>query len=871
MHIEGWRTVEKIKIPAKDKKLVEIDDLALSPKTKDYLRRLYQSKLYIHQKEAVKAFLNKENVCMTTGTSSGKSLPFYIGGMEVLAKDPKAKIIAIYPMKALGREQEDRWKAAMEKAGFPVSVGRIDGNVGVNKRKSILEECQIVIMTPDVIHAWLLYNVSDRAIVRFLKSVAFIVIDEVHSYSGVFGSNSAFLFRRLRHLLQLCGQYPQFMCASATIAQPAEHLKKLTGVDFVVIGPEIDGSPKYDVEIIMLDPPKNADFMTEMAVFFGEIAKFDERFIAFVDSRKQAELLSAILNRKKKKSDEEAESTLTAEHLLSADILPFRAGYEVQDRETIQRRLSDGTLKGVISTSALELGIDIPNLDIAVLVGVPTSLTSLYQRIGRIGRHREGKVFVINNGSTFNEMIFDHPQTLLERPMKESSLYLENPRMQYIHALCLARLGGEHDQLCQMIGKADEEKFQSAVEFPEGFIRLCQKERIGEIPVDLREMKAEAGEDPNHTFPLRDVESQFKVELKQGPVQRDLGSLSYAQVLREAYPGAVYYYTTQAYRVYKVNQHTKVITVRQERQYTTSPQSLPILVFPNISEDNVYRSVTYGDLLVFECNIQVRESVSGFKEQRGPTTLRRTYPLTDPVTYDVHRFTRNYFTSGVILLHPVFNNENVEVDKLAEILCDSFLIKIPFDRQDVEWAIDKVRTDKPPYIKESSKFIAIFDKTYGSLRLSGHLMKDDTLGDVLEQAIKLAKIKEKEGKITGATTGALLELSRLSANGARPISLGGEEIGDLGDMLHKIILPNSKGLVTYESNREFLIERVFFSPRTSELMYGGRYLDQKTAEGNLTISIPASKILEIPGESQTGFYNLETGEILETLPEKSLS
>jgi len=867
--VDGWTVVGELKLPKKEKLLVTVEDLELSGLTKAFLKAHYNGHLYVHQKEAIQAFINGENVCLTTGTASGKSLPFYIAGMETLMKNPSAKIVAIYPMKALGTEQEERWRKTVNAAGLTVNVGRIDGNISVNSRKDILRKCQIVIMTPDVIHAWLLSHLNDRTVAQFMKSISLMVLDEVHTYTGVFGSNSAFLFRRLRHLLQLCGQHPQFIAASATIANPQAHLKNLVGLDFTFIGPDRDSSPKHEVEIILLNPPNQTDFLTEMTQLFNEIASTGERFIAFVDSRKQTELLSSILNRKKKSIDEEGDSgsAFSGEHLLSANILPFRAGYEEQDRNTIQMRLTEGSLKGIISTSALELGMDIPNLDVAVLIGVPTSATSLFQRIGRIGRHGKGKVYVINNGTTFSEMIFEHPETLLERPLGESSLYLENPRMQYIHALCLARLGGEHDQFCQMIGlNHEEEVFHSEIAFPGDFLALCRKERIGEIPADLRNMKAEAGEDPNHTYPLRDVESQFKVELKQGPAQRDLGTLSFAQVLKEAYPGAVYYYTTQAYRVYHINLHTKSVVVRMERQYTTSPIWLPTLVFPNLSEDNVNEAYQYEDLLIYESNIQVRESICGYKEQRGPSSISRNYPLHDPVYYSSERFTRNYFTSGVILTHPVLQRENIELDKMAELIYEAFLITVPFERQDIEWAVDKHRSEKPPLIVEGSKFLAIYDRTYGSLRLSGHLLKDQVISEVLEQAIQLAKIKEKNQEVTTYTTNALVELYKSTAGSAKRVSFSTSSFVATDDSLERIILPKSKGLVTYESNREFIIEDVFFSPRTSELMYRGKYLDQKPDEGNLTISIPVTKVLEIPTESQIGYYNYETGEILSEVP-----
>lgn len=191
-----------------------------------------------------------------------------------------------------------------------------------------------------------------------------------------------------------------------------------------------------------------------------------------------------------------------------------------------------------------------------------------------------------------DEAIFRDPHLILERPFAESALYLENPRIQYIHALCLARAGGEHDQVTASVGNGGP--FDSPVEWPDGFLDLCRRERIGELTVEFQSMKAESGDEPNRVFPLRDVESQFQVRIKQGPEDHPLGSLSYRQALREAYPGALYYYATHPLRVYRITQQSRQVLVRPEKRYTTKPKVLPTLVFPNLSRGNVFRGASWG-------------------------------------------------------------------------------------------------------------------------------------------------------------------------------------------------------------------------------------------------------------------------------------
>ncbi|WP_152947866.1 DEAD/DEAH box helicase [Desulfofundulus thermobenzoicus] len=134
------------------------------------------------------------------------------------------------------------------------------GTLAVKQKKNIIKNCQVIIMTPDIIHAWLLANIGDKEIMKFVASILLVVVDEVHTYTGVFGSNSAFLFRRLRHLMAVADNSPQFICASATIANPEVHLKNLFGVQFYLIGSELDTSPRYEVEILLVKPPRIADF-----------------------------------------------------------------------------------------------------------------------------------------------------------------------------------------------------------------------------------------------------------------------------------------------------------------------------------------------------------------------------------------------------------------------------------------------------------------------------------------------------------------------------------------------------------------------------------------------------------------------------------
>ncbi len=861
----GWGIVDELAIPAREAGLSELDDLGLSTLTLQTLKKMYPKGIYTHQKAALKSILTGENVCLTTGTASGKSLVFYAAALEHIVRNPSARIIAMYPLKALGKEQEERWVQFIRAAGLKVNVGRIDGQVPMMSRMPLIKNSQILIVTPDIIHAWFTYSLNEKAVAKFLADTALIIVDEAHNYTGVFGSNSAFLFRRIQHVMSLMNASCQYISASATIAKPKKHLTNLFGLDFTLIDPEADTSPKKEVRVKFLNPPAVDDLLTSLPRLMESIAKeTDDKFIAFVDSRKQTEYITTIAARSVTYEDDE-EEVLINNLIERLPVLPYRAGYEEHDRSAIQERLTNGTLTGVVSTSALELGIDIPSLTLGILIGVPRSSTSFYQRIGRIGRHQNGVVLIINTGDMFNENIFANPKQLLEMPLSESALYLENPRIQYIHALCLARMDGEHDRVSGLLRVPKSTEFKSNIDWPKGFVDLCNAERAGVISTEFQNMKAQAGDDPNHAFPLRDVELQFQVKRRRGPIEQSLGSLSYGQLMREAYPGAVYYYATRPYRVYRVSTHKRLVEVREEKKYTTKPQMMPTLVFPNLAPGNAFSCKRYGDVTIAECNLQVRETILGFKERRGPNENSYDYPLDQSggIFFDQPKFTRNFFTTGVVLSHPSLNNPNVKSETLASLLYEVFLMIIPFERRDIQFAADKHRIQQGPFSVED-RFLCIYDQTYGSLRLSGRIMEEDIISQVVSKLRALLEIAKADGTLekNSMTAKAIDDIvESLSMTGTEYSLSAATGLPTGGPNLVKVLKPGTKGLDVSKDNEEFFIDKVFYSPMMQGIAYRGKHISENNSRHeDVLISIPGKSLVEIPGESEFCLYDLETGE-----------
>ncbi|MFC4427123.1 DEAD/DEAH box helicase [Deinococcus navajonensis] len=866
-----WHEAHVLHLPARTARLVPLRDVECSPAAARYLRVTHPDGIYLHQADAAASAAGFEHFAVTTGTASGKTLCFHLAAMEALSALPETKVVVLYPQKALGAEQEDRWRAALSTAGIDAQVGRIDGQVATAQREAILERCRVVILTPDVMHAWLLGQLGRKAVRNFIRATRLIIADEVHTFTGVFGSNAAYLLRRFEHASKmLTRKRLQYVCASATMADPDAHLKLLTGHDFTVIGPDRDGSPRQPVSLHFLTPEdESRDLLTGAAGLLRGLAEEGQKFLCFSDSRKQTENLAAIMARTPGQSDDDADpdaSPLDGSPLAHLSVLPYRSGYEARDRTEIQTRLARGQLDGVISTSALELGMDIPHLDAVVLLGIPTSSTSLLQRIGRVGRRKPGRVLLLHSGSPSDQVLFEQPERLLARPLSASTLYLENPNIQCIHALCLARPGGEHDALLGALGRDTDSEFSSAVDWPEGFLGIIDQERSGTLPAALHALRAQAGESPNHAFPLRDVETSYKVEVRHGNGPQELGTLSYGQVMREAYPGAVYLYATRAYRVTRVNPLSRTIQVRPEKRFSTQPICLPTLAYPNLDAESIYQAEVRGELHAVECDVMISESVIGFAERRGPNTFNSLYPLDAHQTgiyYQHSRFARNFYSTGVLLHHPALQGD-VPRSQVAQFILDAFRMTVPFESRDIGVTTDKLRVERPG-LQKGDAMVVVYDQTYGSLRLSSKLLAGGVLVQVLDTATLLAThaLDQADHDERDDLLAVLRALQGLGEAASRPAApplwtQGGAPAPEPGNRV-RVILEGSRGICLLHGNREMSVQQVYYSPRAG-LQYKGRLATDHSWETHLTV-VPVEGVQAIPGVSALGWYDLEAGEL----------
>ena len=312
----------------------------LGQRVEDYVNRNYQGKLYEHQYAAAKLVSENKNVCITTSTSSGKTAIFHMAALEILEKDPNARIIAVYPMRALGSQQVDSWQNKLK----DVKCGRIDGTIDPSERLRILKECSVITFTPDTVHTFLLGKLKDDrfadALKKFLANLKLVIIDEVHLYRGMLGSNSAYLFRRLNSCTLLAGgKLPQYITASATINDPVQHSSDISGIDkFDIIGPNMDTSPSCPTKIFLIGIGKGlSNLLTELTSGLPDNC----HSITFIDSRK--DVVQVALDTEK------------ALNMQQIGIYPFKSGLEKEDYNNILTALTENRFKGVVSTSSLEI------------------------------------------------------------------------------------------------------------------------------------------------------------------------------------------------------------------------------------------------------------------------------------------------------------------------------------------------------------------------------------------------------------------------------------------------------------------------------------------------------------------------------------
>ncbi|MBM3939423.1 MAG: DEAD/DEAH box helicase [SAR202 cluster bacterium] len=394
----------------------------LHPRLDQALRARGLLPLYKHQATAIDLVLDGRDVAVVTPAASGKSLCYNVPVIQALLDDLGSRALYLFPTKALAQDQLWSLQALLPDELRP-RVTIFDGDTPHADRAGIRRSGQVVLTNPDMLHIGILPN--HPAWSRFLGGLRYIVVDEAHVYRGIFGSHVANVLRRLRRVCARHGAHPRFICSSATVANAGDLAERLTGKPHDVV--DEDGAPHGAKHFVFWNPPLVGDERQKRAGAGGEAAqlmemllKRDVRTLAFVRTRRQAELVYRNVR------DRLRETSVG----LAERVRPYRATYLPEDRRAVERGLADGRLLGVVATNALELGIDIGDLDATLLTGYPGSVASTWQQAGRSGRcGAESLSVLIAQDNPLDQFLMRHPEFFFGRPHEHARLRPDNPHV----------------------------------------------------------------------------------------------------------------------------------------------------------------------------------------------------------------------------------------------------------------------------------------------------------------------------------------------------------------------------------------------------------------------------------------------------------
>ncbi len=394
-------------IPARDAQWAPMPEW-IRPELAEAYRAKGVMQLYSHQAEAVDGIRKGRNVVVVTPTASGKTLCYNLPVLNAVLENPDTRALYLFPTKALAQDQLEELQDLSRRTGDRWGVFTYDGDTPSDARRAIRQQGHVVITNPDMLHTGILPHHTRWT--RLFENLRYIVIDELHTYRGVFGSHLANLLRRLRRIARFYGQTPQFICSSATIANPGELATRLIEEDVEVI--DANGAPSAQKQLIFCNPPVVNRFLGIRRSYINESYRLAQEFlkrglqtIVFANSRLHTEVLLTYLKQANPQPPGQPDV-----------IRGYRGGYLPLERREIERGLRSGQVRGVVATNALELGIDIGSLDVSIMAGYPGTIASTWQRAGRAGR-RSGTscAVLVASSRPLDQFIVKHPGLLLRQ------------------------------------------------------------------------------------------------------------------------------------------------------------------------------------------------------------------------------------------------------------------------------------------------------------------------------------------------------------------------------------------------------------------------------------------------------------------------
>ncbi len=576
-------------IPAREAQFVPIPDW-IRPELAEAYRAKGVRQLYSHQAEAAERVRGGKNLVVVTPTASGKTLCYNLPILNAMLENPDTRALYIFPTKALAQDQLGELHDLGIRLGEAFGVFTYDGDTPADARRSVRQQGHVVLTNPDMLHSGILPHHTKWT--RLFENLRYIVIDELHMYRGVFGSHLANVLRRLRRIARFYGQQPQFICSSATIANPGELACRLTESEVEVI--DSNGAPAAERYFIFYNPPVVNRFLGIRRSYINETSRIALEFlkrglqtIVFANSRLHTEVLLTYLK--------EANPRPPGANEI---IRGYRGGYLPLERREIERGLRSGEIRGVVATNALELGIDIGSLDVAVMAGYPGTIASTRQRAGRAGRRSGSSCAVLVASSRpLDQFIVKHPEYFFKGSPEHAYIQPDNLEILINHLKC------------------------AAFELP-----LAPNESCGEVDLALLcDRHSEAGylhrsgdfwywtqeAYPADTISLRSVSSDNFVIIDETEAPEVIGEIDFTSALTMVHPKAIYLHSGQQYHVERLEfEQRKAYVKRVNVDYFTDAIRYTQVKRLEVAEE----TGAPGPAVRVHGDVQVRSQVVGFKK-----------------------------------------------------------------------------------------------------------------------------------------------------------------------------------------------------------------------------------------------------------------
>jgi DEAD/DEAH box helicase domain-containing protein len=540
------------------------------------------ARLYTHQAEAFSHATTGRHVVIVTPTASGKTLCYNLPVLNGLLADPNARAMYLFPTKALAGDQLVEFQKAVDAMGSDLRAFTYDGDTPQDARRAIRERANVIFTNPDMLHSGVLPHHTKWA--KAFENLRYVVIDELHYYRGVYGSHLANLLRRLKRVCEFYGSSPQFICCSATIANPKELAEALTGLPFELV--ERNGAPSGDKYVVFYNPPVvnralgiRRSYLNETRRMAKELLDRGQQTLVFANSRLATEILLTYL-----KDD-------------YAGVRGYRGGYLPKERREIESQLRDGNIRAVVATNALELGIDIGSLDAVVMAGYPGTIASTWQRAGRAGRRQTASLAVlVASSAPLDQYIIEHPEYFFDQPTEHAYINPDNLEILLSHLKCAAfelpiRDGekfGQHDtgDLCQFL--RDLKLLHHS-----GSTWNWTSDTYPADAVSLRSVSSD-------NFVVVDISGNHQV----------IAEVSFTAALTTLYEKAIYLHDARQYQVERFDYEGRKAYVRRvDSDYFTDA-----IDYTQVKELEEVESSPAGGIRIAHGDVRLNRQIVGFKK-----------------------------------------------------------------------------------------------------------------------------------------------------------------------------------------------------------------------------------------------------------------